>query len=486
MSRDNSKRTDRYGDTAYGDKYGDLYSDRSNGAQRARFPFNGNTDQMHFDSARHGGAQHNASHSGVQNTEFRTHRSGMMYQNRNQPRIQLEEDDDVLQQVIAESIRFEKQRTDEQIQLERAISLSKMALNPEKTSEGGSSSGSSEDKLDDSDLMPMDVDEEKESPYESVSEAVAESTTDTATEAITKAMSEAVSGIVSEGVSESTDNSDKKLDDYIKNMVRKITTSGGDDINVVMRSASGKESYHRSDQRSDQRSISLLAQVPAQASAPGSISTSAGLFSENDRYRKGKMRKTHHETMKSKYGADTKIRPHFDFIIGRGKTYPPGYMNLPLNPALAKRNIIYIDPNPVMNADIQKYLHEVDFSHYGICDEQDPSREIDVRFIFDWSSFYCGALSSLTNIVLGIGRKCQILVPLDPSEREVPGDILRELNNDLFTISTVEGRYPLFDWSYDDRNKSDLDPMTQERKMVSSRVNPRRYVRIEAFDEKYE
>ncbi len=165
---------------------------------------------------------------------------------------------------------------------------------------------------------------------------------------------------------------------------------------------------------------------------------------------------------------------HYDFIIGRGQDEPNEYLNFPLNPMFHNRNIIYIDPNPVMNADIKQPLQDVDFSYFGICKYQDRKENINVRFIFDWSSFYCGALQCLTDIVLKIGRRCQILVPLNKEELYIPKDIINTLNNKIFTLSTTEGKYILFDW-------------TQEHKLpinkkMSTYINCERYINIHAFD----
>ena len=165
---------------------------------------------------------------------------------------------------------------------------------------------------------------------------------------------------------------------------------------------------------------------------------------------------------------------HFDFVIGRGKVYPIGYMNIPLNPRLYNRNLIYIDPNLEMDADIKQRLHEIDFSIFGICKDQDITESIDIRFIFDWSSFYCGALHSLTNVIMGIGRKCQILVPLSKNENTIPSDIKSELSSDIFTISLVEGFYPLFD-------------KTNNIKLLEDYINSSRYIKIYAYyDKDYE
>lgn len=168
----------------------------------------------------------------------------------------------------------------------------------------------------------------------------------------------------------------------------------------------------------------------------------------------------------------TNINPHYDFIIGRGKNDPSGYMNFPLNPIFSKRNIVFIDANPIMNADIKQLLHHVDFNNFGICHNQDPMEVIDVRFLFDWSSFYCGALQNLNEIISKIGRKCQIFVPLSKDENTIPIEIKGTLSNKIFMITLVEGYYPLFNWN-------------NESQTIKDYINPNRYIRIYAYHDAY-
>ena len=168
------------------------------------------------------------------------------------------------------------------------------------------------------------------------------------------------------------------------------------------------------------------------------------------------------------------MNDHYDFIIGRGQNEPNEYLNFPLNPLFNNRNIIYIDPNPQMNADIKQPLQDVDFSFFGLCKYQDVNETIRVRFIFDWSSFYCGALECLTDIVLKLGRRCQILVPLNKDEPMLPKNIINTLNNKLFTLSTAEGKYILFDWS--------KETILPHGKKMSTYVNNERYIKIDVFD----
>jgi hypothetical protein len=161
-------------------------------------------------------------------------------------------------------------------------------------------------------------------------------------------------------------------------------------------------------------------------------------------------------------------RKHIDFIIGRGRIDPKSYMNFPLNPRIKKRNIIYIDPNDMVDAHIKKYLHEVDFSKFGIHKNQDPLQVIDVRFIFDWSSFYCGGLQFLPEVMGRIDRKCHILVPLNIDEESMPSEIKRCLFGYTYTLTIAEGKYPLFDWSNKEFH-------------LSQYMNPNRYILIHVY-----
>lgn len=157
-----------------------------------------------------------------------------------------------------------------------------------------------------------------------------------------------------------------------------------------------------------------------------------------------------------------------DFIVGRGKIYLPGCLNIPLNPKFNERKFITIDPTVDMEADEMKLIQDVDFNVFGITKHHDPDEIIEVKIFFDWSSFYCGAMQELTNIIQRIGRKCKIYVPLSKDENVIPDDIKRNLSSDIFTLNLVEGQYPLFDWN----NFAGLNEY----------VNPTRYIRIDAYD----
>lgn len=138
---------------------------------------------------------------------------------------------------------------------------------------------------------------------------------------------------------------------------------------------------------------------------------------------------------------------HIDFVVGRGRNNPIGYMNIPLNNNIKNRNIIFIDPNPVMDSDIHKSIKDVDFSQFNILHNQDINRSINIRIIFDWSSFYCTAIYDLPNVIRNIGRNITILVPLSKNENNIPTEIYYNFNDPSFNVSLKNGKYPLFDWS---------------------------------------
>jgi len=160
-------------------------------------------------------------------------------------------------------------------------------------------------------------------------------------------------------------------------------------------------------------------------------------------------------------------RKHIDFVIGRGRNEPKGYMNFPINPKILSRNIVYVDPNKDMESDEKKELHCVDFRKYKICRDQDPSELTDVRFIFDWACFYCSALPHLFDTIINIGRRCQIIVPLTNDENIIPNEIKSVLWSKIFTLAIAEGNYPLFNWSVHSELKN--------------HVNQNRYILIHCY-----
>ena len=132
---------------------------------------------------------------------------------------------------------------------------------------------------------------------------------------------------------------------------------------------------------------------------------------------------------------------HIDFIVGRGHIYPSGCMNIPMNPIFNERNVIFVDSNPTMGADIVDLLENVNFDDYGI-----TSRSlINLRFIFDWSTFYCSAIYSMKRIAHRLKHRMEIYVPLESDEQMIPSEILSVMDDPIFTITIQDGFYPLFD-----------------------------------------
>lgn len=161
-------------------------------------------------------------------------------------------------------------------------------------------------------------------------------------------------------------------------------------------------------------------------------------------------------------------RPHCDFIIGRGKKDKMGNLNLQLNKNFNQRNIIYIDPDVSVGADVQKLIQDVDFSEFGISIDFDPKEEINIRFIFDWACFYCTAIDHMMNIVQKLNRRCEILVPLNFDESLVPTIIKTKFSHPFIRIGIIDGQYPLFDWTTDTHN-------------ISKVINPSKYILISAY-----
>lgn len=169
---------------------------------------------------------------------------------------------------------------------------------------------------------------------------------------------------------------------------------------------------------------------------------------------------------------NNQTKKHIDFIIGRGREDTTGFLNLPINRKLLDRNIIYIDSN-CETADIKKYIEDVDFSLFNITKDIDKNEEISIRFIFDWSTFYCSALRNLPLIAKKLNRRFKVLVPLYTDENDIPYDIKNTLNDSIFTISLVNGKYPLFDWNnnINDNNK------------VYDYINKDKYIMIYVYDD---
>lgn len=135
---------------------------------------------------------------------------------------------------------------------------------------------------------------------------------------------------------------------------------------------------------------------------------------------------------------------HIYFIVGRGRNPTQGGMNIPLNSQMKNCHCIFIDAIE-KSADIVQQIEEIDFSTLGISKGQ-KYEKIELRFYFDWSSFYCGAVQDFTAIAQRLNRPFSIWVPLSKGESKVPSDVKRHLDSPIFTLTTAEGKYPLFDW----------------------------------------
>jgi hypothetical protein len=169
---------------------------------------------------------------------------------------------------------------------------------------------------------------------------------------------------------------------------------------------------------------------------------------------------------------------HIDFIIGRGRNKLKDHLNLPLNPEILKRNIIFVDENERTNADVKKLLEDIDFTNFGICKHQDPFEEIEIRFIFDWASFYCSALYNLKRMMLRLNRKCQIIVPLNVDEKTIPCDVKRELNIPIFDIKIINDQYPLFNWDLNE-DLSNMKKFKANTSWIGDLINPDQYLQID-------
>jgi len=176
------------------------------------------------------------------------------------------------------------------------------------------------------------------------------------------------------------------------------------------------------------------------------------------------------ETLQNKFMIINRInrRPHCDFIIGRGKNNKHGNLNLQLNKNFNQRNIIYIDPDVSVCADVQQLIEDIDFSQFGISLEFDPKEEINIRFIFDWSCFYCTAIDHMMDIIHGLNRRCEIFIPLYLNESIIPTIIRTKFNHPFIRIGLIEGQYPLFDWEDDAVN-------------ITKHINPSKYILISAY-----
>jgi hypothetical protein len=166
---------------------------------------------------------------------------------------------------------------------------------------------------------------------------------------------------------------------------------------------------------------------------------------------------------------------HIDLIVGRGRVSlnGPGHMNIPLNPMFRTgvRNHLLIDSDPWTQADIRDLLENIDFDQ--ILMEQGPGLKI-IKFIFDWSTFYCSAIYSMVKIAHKLKYDFEILVPLDPGEQRIPCEITDVMNDPIFVTTVQHGFYPLFD----------PDPLNKNSDQTKSAINTEKYIMISVIHNK--
>lgn len=167
---------------------------------------------------------------------------------------------------------------------------------------------------------------------------------------------------------------------------------------------------------------------------------------------------------------------HIDFIVGRGRKTHSGELNIPLNPLFLTRNTVYIDADKSLQPDIGQELYKINFEVFGITREQDPDNAISVRVLFDYSSFYCGAIQSIHTISTQLKRPYKVYVPLPPNEHKVPTDMTGILWHKCYKFELACGKYPLFDWS--------AENIASSNRPISEFVNAREFVVIHCLEKK--
>lgn len=166
----------------------------------------------------------------------------------------------------------------------------------------------------------------------------------------------------------------------------------------------------------------------------------------------------------------TENNEHIIFIVGRGRTDVDGNMNFPENKGICEtKHVVYVDQSHASHPDINARIQDVNFNTFGITRKYDPNKEINVIFLFDWSTIYCNALPCFPAIGKKLGRKFFIFVPLDKNDDDIPSEYFRELN-DAFQISIINGKYPLFDWSKTNSCQREIRDF----------INPDKYILITA------
>lgn len=162
-----------------------------------------------------------------------------------------------------------------------------------------------------------------------------------------------------------------------------------------------------------------------------------------------------------------------NIVVGRGRVDPRGYRNLPLNigkiipDALDPDYVMYVDPDPRVDADLQTTIEDVDFVALDLAD-----RLTDIRIYFDWSTFYCTAMHRITDVLHTLsrvlGRSVKVYAPLYPDDKGVPADVARILADKAvklkmpdMSIRIVQGAYPLFDWQNEERSQDLLNSVNR-------------------------
>jgi hypothetical protein len=148
---------------------------------------------------------------------------------------------------------------------------------------------------------------------------------------------------------------------------------------------------------------------------------------------------------------DSNTMNRVNIVVGRGSIYLKGNKNLPINPTIFVPYVIYVDSNEKSEPDIPLLFENIDFAKIGF------SNDItDIRIYFDWSSFYCTAISNMTKILdrikTQINRPVKVYIPLYPEDKGVPGDVVRHVISNKpwnlhLNLMLVYGEYPLFDWN---------------------------------------
>ena len=152
-------------------------------------------------------------------------------------------------------------------------------------------------------------------------------------------------------------------------------------------------------------------------------------------------------------------------ILGRGRLPTPGGANIPQNELLGGR-FLYIDAGsntrPHVNKPIETMKMADLYNGYVKC------------IIVDLSSFYCGCIQNLQNIVdelCEVDKQIDIFVPLDKKDKTIPNDIYNQFSKAPFQINEVSGNFPLFDFNKKFR-------FMNKDIYADELVNPQSYIKI--------